>query len=282
MQKRVLAIHDISCIGRCSLTVALPIISAAGIEVSVLPTAVLSTHTGGFTGYTFSDLTDEMPKIINHWKTLGEEFDCIFSGYLGSFAQLDIMKTAIESFKTKNNIFLMDPVMGDNGKIYSNLDKSFAKGFSSLCGKADIITPNLTEASLLTGTEYKDDYDTDYIEKILYELSQTGTNKIILTGISLKKGGIGCAVYDCGKIKYIFSDKIDGMFHGTGDVFSSALTGAILNGAEITHAAQIATEFTAESVIRTQKSGRNLIYGIDFEEGLCDYAQRIKNLQDNT
>ena len=279
MQKRVLAIHDISCLGRCSLTVALPIISAAGVEVAVMPTAVLSTHTGGFTGYTFRDLTDDMLPITDHWEKLGEQFDCIFSGYLGSYKQLDIMQSITDKFKTKNNILIVDPVMGDNGEIYSNLDKSFAKGFAALCARADIITPNLTEASLLTDIEYKSDgYDEKYIKNILDKLALTGAKRIILTGISFGDDNIGCAVFDNGNIDYIFTDKTDGMFHGSGDVFSSALTGAILNGASLKKAARIAADFTAEAITRTKISKRDPIYGINFEEGLYDYSKKIKNL----
>lgn len=283
MQKRVLAIHDISCVGRCSLTVALPIISAAGVEVAVMPTAVLSTHTGGFTGYTFRDLTDDMLPIADHWSRLGEQFDCIFSGYLGSYRQLDIMQTIADRFKTDKNIFIVDPVMGDNGKIYSNLDKSFAHGFAALCARADIITPNLTEAALLTDFEYKSSgYGEDYIRSLLENLASGGTERIILTGVSFDSSSIGCAVYDGGKIDYLFNDKTEGMFHGSGDVFSSALTGAILNGASLKKAARIAADFTSEAIIRTKKTMRDPIYGIDFEEGICDYSQRIKNLHNNT
>lgn len=279
MQKRVLAIHDISCLGRCSLTVALPIISAAGVEVAVMPTAVLSTHTGGFTGYTFRDLTDDMLPITDHWEKLGEQFDCIFSGYLGSYKQLDIMQSITDKFKTKNNILIVDPVMGDNGEIYSNLDKSFAKGFAALCARADIITPNLTEASLLTDIEYKSEgYDEKYIKNILDKLALMGAKRIILTGISFGDDNIGCAVFDNGNIDYIFTDKTDGMFHGSGDVFSSALTGAILNGASLKKAARIAADFTAEAINRTKISKRDPIYGINFEEGLYDYSKKIKNL----
>ena len=153
-QKRLVAINDISGFGKCSLTVALPIISAAGIETICMPTAVLSTHTGGFTGYTYRDLTCDMPDISAHWKSIDLKPDAIYSGFLGSFDQIDIVKKFAEDFKRDDNLFIADPCMADHGKMYTLFDKKFAKAMVSLCAKADIILPNITEACFMAGEEF--------------------------------------------------------------------------------------------------------------------------------
>ena len=193
-QKRVLAIHDISCIGKCSLTVALPIISASGAECSILPTSVLSTHTGGFENYTFHDLTDEVEPIVNHWKSLNLQVDAIYTGYLGSFRQIELMKMIFDEFRTKNSLICVDPVMGDAGKLYALFDEDFAKGMATLCGKADLIMPNITEASYMTGLPYKESgYDEDYILSMLEALHGLGAEKVVLTGVSFEKDKLGAA-----------------------------------------------------------------------------------------
>jgi len=279
LEKKVLAIHDISCIGRCSLTVALPIISAAGAETSVLPTAVLSTHTGEFTGYTFRDLTSDIEPIANHWKSLGITFDSIYTGYFGSFKQLKIAGEVIDTFKNEKTLILVDPVMGDHGKLYANFDESFADEFKLLCEKADIITPNLTEASLLLGIPYAENgYDRDYIREILVKLSEIGPEKVVLTGISFDEHELGCATYDSKtkEVKFCMDKKTPGRYYGTGDVLASAMLGAVLCGMETGDAAQTAVSFTARAIERTAESGRNPIYGVDFELGLAEYAMEMK------
>ena len=173
MHKRTLAVHDIYCIGRSSLTVALPILSAAGIETSVLPTAVLSTHTGNFEGYTFRDLTEDIEPICNHWESLGITFESIFTGYLGSFEQIELIKTIFDKFSCDDTLIMVDPVMGDNGKLYSNLTEEFPEGFRELCKKAHVITPNLTEAAMLLDIPYRGEgYSEDYIYMLLKKLAE--------------------------------------------------------------------------------------------------------------
>lgn len=280
MQKNALAIHDISCVGRCSLTVALPILSSVGIETSVLPTAVLSTHTGGFTGYTFRDLTDDLDPISAHWKSLGLTFDSIYTGYLGSFRQLSLVSRITDEFSHKSTLVMVDPVMGDHGRLYANFTESFAAGFRELCKKADIITPNLTEAALLTGEPYKDSgYSKSYIEDIMKRLSETGPEKIVLTGVSFSENSLGCAAYDRSKNEttFIFDESIPGIYHGTGDVFASVLLASLLCGFQLPEAASEAVTFTAAAIRRTNKSGRNPIYGVDFEHGIADFAYNLIN-----
>lgn len=278
MQKRVIAVHDISCVGKCSLTVALPILSAAGIETSILPTAILSTHTGGFTGYTFRDLTADVEPIVNHWESLDLKVDSIYTGYLGSFEQLRLVSELIDRLG-KDALVLIDPVMGDNGKLYAGFTQDFAKGMANLCGKADVIIPNLTEAAYMLDEEYVGtDYDKEYIEGLLKRLSALGPKQVILSGISFEENKLGAAAYDAeaGTIDYYFQDEIPGYYHGTGDVFGSALLAAIMNGKSIKETIKIAVDFTAESIDRTYKAGTDRRFGVDFENSLPDLIKAVK------
>ena len=279
MQKRVLAIHDISCVGKCSLTVALPIISAAGIECSVLPTAVLSTHTGGFTGYTFRDLTADIDGIIAHWKTLDLKIDAVYTGYLGSFEQLALVERIIDELCDGDTLVLVDPVMADNGVLYGGFSADFPAGMANLCKKASVIVPNLTEASLMLGCEYiGSGYSREYIEDMLRALSALGPKRVVLTGVSFEKGKLGAACFDAetGDISYTFCDEVAGYYHGTGDVFGSALVSAVLCGKAIDEAAAAAVKFTVGSIERTAKAGTDVRYGVDFESGLADFARSLK------
>jgi pyridoxine kinase len=183
-QKRVAAIHDISGFGKCSLTVALPILSAAGIETSVIPTAVLSTHTGGFEGYTFRDLSSDLPAFAKHWKSLDLSFDCLYSGFLGSAKQIEIVSEIFGMFKTEDNLILVDPAMADNGRMYSTFAPSFAQGMAALCARADIIVPNVTEAVFLLGESYRPGpYEPAYIEGLLQRLAALGPPRVVMTGV---------------------------------------------------------------------------------------------------
>ncbi len=278
-QKRIAAIHDISGFGKCSLTVALPIISAAGIEVAVMPTAVLSTHTGGFEGYTYRDLTADMRPIAKHWETLGIEFDAIYSGFLGSFEQIAIVKEFIDKFKTADTIVLVDPAMADNGKMYPVFNMDFACEMTGLCAKADIIVPNMTEAAFLLGEAYREwPYTHDYIDNLLCKLSGLGPSKIVLTGVMFDEGRLGAAAYDkdTGETTYAFSDTIDGNFHGTGDIFASAMLAAYLSGKTIAQSAQIAVNFTCGSIQRTKDAGTDVRYGVNFEAGIADLIKELE------
>ncbi len=272
-QKRVAAIHDISGFGKCSLTVALPVISAAGIETSVVPTAILSTHTGGINGYTFRDLTEDIEPFYKHWHSLGLTFDAIYSGYLGSEQQIQQVVNIIDTFKTDQNFVLVDPAMADNGKMYALFDLNFAKSMRHLCEKADIIVPNITESIFMLGMEYKEGpYTKDYIESLLYKLGELGPRKIVLTGVYFDNKTLGAACLDTQTkiIDYCFRDRIDGMYHGTGDVFASALTAALVKGKSLSSATEIAVDFTVDSIRRTAAGGTDHCYGVDFERGLKD------------
>ncbi len=280
-QKRVVAIHDISGFGRCSLTVALPIISAAGIETTVLPTAVLSTHTGGIPGFTYRDLTEDIEPIAKHWSDLELNFDAIYTGFLGSFEQLDLVSKFFDDFKTENNIILVDPVMADYGKLYSIFTPEFADGMAKLCSKADIIVPNMTEAFLMLKEEYKEGpYTKEFINDFVIRLSNLGPKQIVLTGVYFDKKQLGAATYDknTGKLGYVLADRIEGLYNGTGDVFGSALLGALLNGFNLLQAAEIAVKFTTESIQRTADAKTDIRFGVNFEESIPNYLISLGKL----
>ena len=267
MQKKVLAIHDISCFGRCSLTAAIPIISVAGAEVIPLPTALLSTHTGGFTNVAFRDLTSDMCAIAAHWKTLGHKFDVIYTGYLGSPEQVGIVKDIIRDFATPETLIVVDPVMADAGEYYSLITPDFVVGMRQLCAMADIITPNLTEAAFLLEEEYKECYTKEETEAILRKLSKLGPKKIVLSGVSTDKGTIGAAAYDTAtdEISYALAEKIDGFYHGTGDTFASALIAALTRGMSVIQSTVVAVEYTLACIRRTYAQGTDTRYGVDIE-----------------
>jgi pyridoxine kinase len=277
--KRVAAIHDLSGFGKCSLTVALPILSAAGIETSALPTAILSTHTGGISGYTYLDTTGEMRPFTRHWKSLDLRFDAIYSGFLGSFEQLDIVKDFFDEFRQKDNLILVDPVMADNGELYKIFTPDFALGMKSLCQKADIIVPNITEATLLLGETYQPGpYSESYIENLLKGLSGLGPRQIVLTGVYFTETELGAATYDAtsGKIDYSFVPKIPGYYHGTGDVYASALLACLLNGFNLSESAGIAVRYTADSIRRTYEAGSDIRFGVNFEQGFPDLLKELR------
>jgi pyridoxine kinase len=277
-QKRVAAIHDISCFGRCSLTVALPILSAAGMETSVIPTAVLSTHTGGFTGFTYRDLTDDILPIVNHWRTLGLGFDAIYTGFLGSLTQVDIIARTFDLLRDENTLVVVDPVMADYGKLYTIFPENFPDAMRKLCAKADVIVPNLTEAALLLNEPYHDGPNTkEEIDRMLRALSAIGPKRVVITGVSLDGVNLGAASFDAAKgvTEYAFARRIDPMFHGTGDVFASALVSALLHDRTLAQAAEVAVRFTVDSIARTKASGIDNRFGVIFETGLKDLSRLI-------
>lgn len=283
-QKRAAAIHDISGFGKCSLTVALPILSAAGIEVSVIPTALLSTHTGGLPGYTYCDLTQEMLPIARHWKSLGLSFDAIYSGFLGSFEQISIVSEIMDLLRDNGTLLMVDPVMADNGKLYATYTPQMASGMNHLCQKADIIVPNMTEAAFLLGEEFYDGpYEREYIEDILRRLSAMGPRIAVLTGVWFSGEALGAAGFDreTGKTSYAFSPRIQGAYPGTGDIFGSTLLAALMCGQQLEQALCLAVDFTFRSISRTRIAGTDVRFGVNFEAGLPKFMEDL-NLMQNT
>lgn len=267
--KRILTIQDISCVGKCSLTVALPIISALGVETAIIPTAVLSTHTM-FKNFTFKDLTDEIEPITKHWKDEKIDFDSIYTGYLGSAKQIDIIANLFDEFKTDNNLIVVDPVMADNGNLYPAFDMAFAAKMATLCAKADIIIPNITEASFMTGMEYKTSYDEAYIKEMLIKLADLGSEIVVLTGVTFDEDSIGVMGYDSesGEYYYYKHKKINASYHGTGDIFSSTLVGGVANGLTWKEAIPIAADYTAKCIELTVNDKDGRFYGVNFEEAI--------------
>ncbi len=262
--KRILTIQDISCVGQCSLTVALPILSACGVETAILPSAVLSNHTGGFSGWTFADLTEEMPKIRGQWEKENLGFAAVYTGYLGSAKQIDYVLDIVKSRLENGGKFICDPAMADNGKLYAGFDDKFVDAMKKLAFKADIILPNITEAALLTGMEYRESYDVDYINEIFAKLTENGAKTVVLTGVSYNEKSTGVAIYENGNYTYYEHKKIAGGCHGTGDVFASAFTGALANDTTAVEAAKIAADFTV-SCIENTIDDKDHWYGVKFE-----------------
>ncbi len=271
MLKRIAAIHDISGFGKCSLTVALPIISAAGIETSVIPTAVLSTHTGGFTGFTYRDLTDDILAVADHWAGLNLRFDAIYTGFLGSFEQIHIVEKVFDRLRDKDTLIMVDPVMADNGVLYKVFPENFPDGMRALCTKADIIVPNMTEATMLLGEPYREGpYTPNYIEDILTKLAALGPKRVVLTGVYFDDEQLGAASYDhrSGTAQYALAPRIEGYYHGTGDVFASVLLCAVMHGFSLADSAQIAVDFTTQSIQLTYEAGTDVRYGVNFEQSM--------------
>lgn len=267
--KKVVTIQDISCFGKCSLTVALPIISAMGIETAVIPTAVLSTHTGGFEGYTFRDLTDDIPDIASHWKKLNLKFSAVYTGYLGSEKQINIVSEFFDDFRTDENFIVVDPVLGDNGRFYAGFTEEFAVKMAELCSKADYIIPNMTEASFMLGIPYTEDYDRAYVEDVLRRLARLDCKTPVLTGVHFDDKEQGAAAYDSvnDKFYYSFNENIKCSVHGTGDIFASVFTGAVTLGKDIQQTLDIAVNYTLECIKATVPYFDETWYGSCFE--LC-------------
>ena len=265
---QVAAIHDLSGFGRCSLTVAIPILSAMGLQCCPLPTAFLSTHTGGFEGFTFLDMTDEMPKVAAHWKQLGLSFQALYSGFLGSERQIGMVADFIRDFRSPGAIVVVDPVMGDHGRIYQTYTPAMCAGTVRLAEQADVITPNLTEAALLLGVPYESlPSDGDGCRKIVEKLSLDGRRSVVLTGASVTPEQTGAMCYDArtGWTEAVQARRVPREFHGTGDVFASVLTGALVKGRSLTEAAWEAAEFVRACAERTVRERLPMREGVDFE-----------------
>lgn len=275
--KRVITVQDISCVGKCSLTVALPVISAMGVEACVLPTAVLSTHTA-FKGFTFRDLTADISAITSHWKQEKIGFDAIYTGYLGSFEQIELMHSLIADFGGGSTRVIVDPCMGDNGALYSGFTPDFAKAMAGLCAKAEVIVPNLTEASFMLDVPYvADGYTKEYIEDLVQKLAGLGSRRVVLKGVSFDDKKIGIVSYDSQnqKISWYFHERMPQSFHGTGDIFASVLTGALVRGFELQDACRLAADFVVEAIRATLSHKDYNWYGVDFESAIPYLVEKI-------
>ena len=261
---RILTIQDISCVGQCSLTVALPVLSACGLETCVLPSAVLSTHTGGFTGYTFRDLTDDMPAILAHWKREGILFDGVYTGYLGSARQIGYVREILAAVRRPGAPAIVDSAMADNGKLYAGFDAAYVAEMRPLCADADYLLPNITEACLLTDTPWQETYDRAFADALLARLDALGARCTVLTGVSLRAGKTGVMVHSAGGTAYYEHELLPNSCHGTGDIYASAFAGAILRGVAPFAAARIAADYTV-ACIRATAAEPGHWYGAKFE-----------------
>ena len=271
---KILTIQDISCVGQCSLTVALPILSAAGQETCILPSAVLSTHTAGFSGYTVRDLTEDIPAITEHWEKERIRFDAVYTGYLGSTEQVAYVQDIIRRLSAPGALAIVDPAMADNGKLYPAFDMDYVEAMKGLSFSADIILPNITEACFLTGMAYREDYDESYIAALLDRLSAAGAKAIVLTGVGYREGYTGVVVREKGQDRYYEHRRISKGCHGTGDVYAAAFVGALLNGKSAYDAAVIAADYTLLCIERTQGDAEHW-YGVKFEPQLPAYLRML-------
>ena len=273
--KRILSVQDISCIGKCSLTVALPIISAMGVECAILPTAVLSTHTV-FRGFTFRDLTEDLNGIIDHWVNEGFGFSAVYTGYLGSQEQIETVARLFDTYKESYRV--VDPVMGDNGKLYPGFNEDFAKKMAGLCAKADIILPNMTEAAFMLGIPYPgSEHSETYVKDILMKLSALGPRLAALTGVSFEENKLGVMAYDreADEFFYYARERIPASFHGTGDIFASAFTGALAECGDYKEALRVAADYTVECITLTLQNPDHVGYGVEFERAIPYLVRRI-------
>ena len=268
--KRILTVQDISCLGKCSITIALPVISALGTECVILPTAVLSNHTL-FKSFTVKDLSDQIEPICEKWVDEDVRFDGVYTGYLGSIEQIDMMKKVFDTFG-RDGIVFVDPVMADNGKLYPAFDMEYARRNTELCSHADIIVPNITEACIMTDMDYREEYDESYVKELLARLDKLGARISVLTGVSLSEGKTGVMGYDRKKDEFYTyqNDKVGAMFHGTGDLFSSTVIGEIMKGLDWKDAMRIAADYTAHTIQVTMDDPKKPWYGVDFETTLPD------------
>ena len=274
--KRIVTIQDISCLGKCSLTVALPIISAMGVEAAIVPTAVLSTHTM-FQNFTFHDLTNEIEPIAAHWQQQELGFDAVYTGYLGSFEQIHLMQRFFEQFRTSDNFCFVDPAMGDNGKLYPAFDTDFAHEMAKLVAMADICVPNLTEACMMLDIPYREDFSETEYKDVLRRLCDLGAKKAVLTGVSLEPGRLGVMSLDStdGRIFHYDTERIPAAFHGTGDIFASTCVGALTRGVSLDDALKIAHDYTAQCIRVTLDDPSKPWYGVNFEQCVPYLLQKL-------
>ena len=292
--KRVLTVQDISCVGKCSLTAAIPVISAMGIEVCPLPTAILSNHTA-FSSFSFLDLTDKIPEILNEWKKQGFHFDAIYTGYLGSIKQIDLVHKILDEFAQNDTLVVIDPCMADNGKLYTGFSQDFVQQMAKLCGRANVILPNMTEACFLVNQDYDIfTHTNESITKLMAKLLSLGANHVVLKGVDFSSDKIGVAYYSqknnndsrnlIGKsiiensiddMKIYFHHRYDENFHGTGDLFASVVTGALVLKKELKEAVEIACDFIQESIECTLSNPNYNWYGVEFESALKNLPQRL-------
>ncbi len=276
---KILTIQDISCYGQCSITVALPVVSAFGIETAILPSAVLSTHTSGFTDFTVRDLTEDLPEIRKHWEKEEIYFDAIYTGFIASIEQLDYIKDIIDSRLKPGGLVFVDPAMADHGEFYNGFDQEFADKMGELCKLGDFVLPNTTEACYLLHKPWKEEFSREEMLEMAHELSEFTKKHVILKGDTNEEGKLGMLVLDKDNytIDIVYNDRIDYVSHGTGDVFASSFVGSTMIGKTPSEAAKIAGEFTKRAIEKTLDDETHT-YGVKFEKVILDLGDLIKSV----
>ena len=276
--KRIASIQDISCLGRCSLTVALPVISAMGVECAIVPTAVLSTHTA-FEGFTVCDLTDQILPIARHWQSQKLHLDAIYTGYLSNAEQIGDVCAFFDMMKGEDTLLFVDPAMADHGMLYPGFGPEFPAEMAKVVARADVVIPNITEACLLTGAEYRESYDEDYIKDLLHRLVALGAKLAILTGVSLESGKVGVMSYDAATGEYFayHNEKVLAPSCGTGDVFAATTVGGLVRGLPMEDTLRLAVDYTLECIRATDQ--KKTWYGVEFERVIPMLCERLKDVE---
>ena len=276
---KILTIQDISCFGQCSITVALPVVSAFGIETAILPSAVLSTHTSGFTDFTVRDLTEDLPEIKKHWEKEGIDFDAIYTGFIASIEQLDYIKDIIDSRLKPEGLVFVDPAMADHGEFYNGFDQEFADKMGELCKLGDYILPNTTEACYILHKPWKEEFTKEEMLEMANELSEFTKRYVILKGDTHKENELGMIVLDKleNTCEIVYNERIDYVSHGTGDVFASAFVGSTMVGKTPTAAAKVAGEFTKMAIEKTI-GDENHWYGVKFEQAIPELYSLLDSI----
>lgn len=274
MYRRILTVQDISCLGQCSMTVALPILSACGHETCVLPTAVLSTHTGGFGAVHYRDLTEDISPILAHWQRSDIRFDAIYAGYLGSIKQIESVRNLFDTMLEEGGARVLDPAMADHGKLYKGFDQQYVDAMKGLCAHADVLIPNVTEACFLTETQYEQRNDPEFAGMLLEKLA-TLCPCVVLTGVSNAPDKTGVAVHNDGEIQFYYHERLPQSYHGTGDIFASAFVGAWQRGNSLEAAVKTAADFTALCIRKTWENPAHP-YGVKFEEALPELIRMLE------
>lgn len=277
--KRIASIQDFSCIGSCSQTIALPVLSAMGVECAALPTALLSAHTA-FDGFVSLDLTPQLPAIMAHWRAMHLRFDAVYTGYLASAEQVGLVGALLDDMDERPALTLIDPVMGDNGALYAGFSDAFPQAMRALCGRADVLTPNVTEACLLTGTAYSPVQDAAQTRRLLERLLELGCRAAVLTGLRVDGDMAVAALQRDGTGTLVRTSYIPEVFHGTGDLFASTCAGALVQGASLERAVRLAADYVALTLRRTVQAPDRRWYGVNFQETLPELMARWQNIKE--
>ncbi len=270
--KRILTMQDISCVGQCSMTVALPILSACGHETCILPTALLSTHTGGFGKPAVFHMADALDSIWRHWQQNDITFDAILIGYLGSLSAVKTAEKIVDEMLAPGGTLIVDPAMADHGKLYSGFDETYAAAIKKLCTKADVLLPNITEAAMLSDLPYREDPDREYVARLLSGLSNP---RVVLTGVGFESERTGVMIREGERMSHYSHKKLGRSFHGTGDIFAACFTGALMQGRGLQEAAAIAADFTCAAIENTCENPAHW-YGVKFETALPELIRLLQ------